>query len=385
MKKLLFITPFVPSSRTAGQHYTLRLLDRLSRDYSIDICLFHYPDETVPPSFGNARVVKSFTTSTVRMIGSALKIPLVHPIFSSRFRLDLIRFLLNNQTRYDFFYFDFCQTFIYSLLLRKPAYLMAHDVVTQLFGRKRGLLNRLSAAFCRVSESIILKYSKATILCFSVKDQKLITKYSGRHAIVVDFLIDERAGKLDYRKISLKQQLSFYGAWHRKENSQGLEWFIDNILPKLDDKLEVVVMGKGLPGPIKRKIDTCKNIKYLGFVENPYEVIAQCQALVAPLFEGAGVKVKVVEALACGTPVIGSAIAFEGIDFAHDLPIFQVDSIATYLEAIDHVNSYTVYDKARFKARFESVYPRTTFDQVLSSIGLAANHEVKAMRRAPIP
>lgn len=385
MKKLLFITPFLPSSRTAGQHYTLRLLERLSRSCSVDICLFHYPNEAVPASLWKVKTVKSFEISTIRMIGNALKIPFVHPIFSSRFRFDLLYFLLSNKSKYDFFYFDFCQTFIYSLFLHRPGYLMAHDVVTQLFGRKRGLLNRLSAAICRVSESLILRYSKATILCFSEKDQRLITKYSGRQAMVVDFLIDEKIGALDYRRITLRRQLIFYGAWHRKENSQGLEWFLDNVLPKTDDKLEFVVMGTGLPRILTDRIDSYNNVRYLGFVDNPYPVIAESRALVAPLFEGAGVKVKVVEALACGTPVIGSAIAFEGIDFANDLPVFQCNSVEEYLEAIDRVVSCTSNDKTSFKARFAAVYPRTTFDKIFSNLSIGNNHDVKAMRRAPIP
>jgi glycosyltransferase involved in cell wall biosynthesis len=57
------------------------------------------------------------------------------------------------------------------------------------------------------------------------------------------------------------------------------------------------------------------NIKILSFIKNPYKIISESQILVAPLFEGAGVKVKVIESLACGTPVVGTEIAFEGIEF----------------------------------------------------------------------
>ncbi len=54
-------------------------------------------------------------------------------------------------------------------------------------------------------------------------------------------------------------------------------------------------------------------MELLGFVENPYPVLAGARALIAPLFQGAGVKFKVLEALACGTTVVGTEIALEGI------------------------------------------------------------------------
>ena len=41
--------------------------------------------------------------------------------------------------------------------------------------------------------------------------------------------------------------------------------------------------------------------------------MGRSRALIAPLFKGAGVKVKVVEALCCGTPVLGTSVALEGI------------------------------------------------------------------------
>ena len=53
----------------------------------------------------------------------------------------------------------------------------------------------------------------------------------------------------------------------------------------------------------------------LGFVDNPYKIMSESLGLIAPLFHGAGIKVKVIESLACGTPVIGTEVAFEGIDF----------------------------------------------------------------------
>ena len=387
MKRLLFLTPFLPSNRTAGQNYTLRLLERLTTKVEIDLCLFHYPDEVVPEYIANARVIRTYRTSALRMLGCAAKLPFLHPVFSCRFRFDLLRFLLRERRRYDFFYFDFSQTFIYSLFLRnRVGFLMVHDVISQLFGRRKGLVNKISAAFCNTTEGFILKRSSAAVLCFSEKDRALISRYSDREATVVDFLIDDRIAGIDYDTTVIRDQFCFYAAWHRRENTQGLEWFLDRVLPKTDKNIEFVVVGGGLPeGPVKR-IRDLSNVTYLGFVDNPFPVIAQSRALLAPLFEGAGVKVKVVEALACGVPVIGSPVAFEGIEFASGLPVFSCNTTEDYVGAIKTVPSYTSSVRKEFKARFNSVYPRMTFDKFLSRFDHESNgQEAEAARLASIP
>lgn len=78
----------------------------------------------------------------------------------------------------------------------------------------------------------------------------------------------------------------------------------------------------GIDVKLKSKVSTCKNIKIAGFVENPVAEIAKCQALVAPLHKGAGVKVKVIDALSSGTSVVGTDVTFEGIEDNSKNPLF---------------------------------------------------------------
>jgi len=52
----------------------------------------------------------------------------------------------------------------------------------------------------------------------------------------------------------------------------------------------------------------------LGFVDDPSGAFSECACVVAPLSMGAGVKFKVLDALAANVPVIGTVVAFEGIE-----------------------------------------------------------------------
>jgi glycosyltransferase involved in cell wall biosynthesis len=55
-----------------------------------------------------------------------------------------------------------------------------------------------------------------------------------------------------------------------------------------------------------------------GWVDDLTQVYARARLAVAPLRYGAGVKGKVGEALEHGVPVVGTAVAFEGMGLAHD-------------------------------------------------------------------
>lgn len=163
--------------------------------------------------------------------------------------------------------------------------------------------------------------------------------------------------------VNLKQY-AFYGAWYREENSAGLLWFLEQVLPYLPQGNRYIVIGSGVP---KAVLDTAKKyseaIHFVGFVDNPYRLIASCCALIAPLFQGAGVKVKVLESLACGTPVIGTAIAFEGIDQDLLLNCVQCNTAHTFIQALS-VNMCD--DKhTQIRGNFLQHYPKLTMGEVL--------------------
>jgi len=97
------------------------------------------------------------------------------------------------------------------------------------------------------------------------------------------------------------------------------------------------------------------NIEILGFIENPYQIISEAKALISPLFSGAGVKVKVLEAFACGTPVIGGEVAFEGIPLIYSKLMVFADSKEDYANAIKTIN-YSLSVRRELKSFFVENY-----------------------------
>lgn len=111
----------------------------------------------------------------------------------------------------------------------------------------------------------------------------------------------------------------------------------------------------GLPDSINLSITKNHNVTYLGYTNNPYPIIANSILLVSPLFSGAGVKVKVVEALACGTPVLGTEMSFEGIDSCFKKFMLDAENAADFVKTINRL-VIPLSERQKFKDEFLREY-----------------------------
>lgn len=323
MKHILLITPFVPSKIGAGVNYTRLFIEDISHENIVDVVLFKMQGEdSYTPCNSHIRIIKEFKTSIFSKLFNCAFLFFLFPLFTAKFNLFVYVFLkkLLKQKDYDIVYFDFSQMFLYAKLLRhKNKVLMSHDVITQRYSRKG---NPLLSRFCFRTEKWILSVSNGNIFTFSQKDSDLIDTYFGISSRVTTFYLSEDI--VDTFPEYLGDYYVFFAMWKRDDNYEGLEWFIKNVLPQCDNSISFKIIGAGLHEKLKEIISQFDNIEYLGFVENPYPIIANSKALISPLFTGAGVKVKVIEALACGTPIIGTQLSFEGI--AEDFGEFMIQA-----------------------------------------------------------
>lgn len=162
------------------------------------------------------------------------------------------------------------------------------------------------------------------------------------------------------------KRFCFYGAWNRVENSECLEWFLKNVYPKLSEEMEFVIIGGGMQETLQIKLKSYKNFSYLGFVEDPVMEIAKCQALIAPLHKGAGVKVKVIDALSSGTCVIGTNVAFEGIEDNEKIRLFfRAESPDAFAAILNNWRSIDVQTKQAAANEFFERYNTNHFSDFL--------------------
>ena len=353
MARILLITPFTPDNQGRGVSPTSLLLVELSKEHIVDLVYFRYADEASYCSeLDNVTVLREFVVTRGKKIMGILNRPFLFPLFTSRHNTEAVRFLQKQTTevKYDFIYFDFSQTFSYAAYLNHPnKILMSHDVIAQKYSRMKTYLRPWAVW----TERKMLK-NGTVVFTFSEKDCELIRHLYDVKSYATTFFLNSNVIAAEPTEDS--NYFVFFGHWGREENCEALDWFIENVYDYLSTDISFKVIGGGrMPESLKQKIITRPNIDYLGFVDNPYPIIANARAEIAPLHMGAGVKVKCVEALGSGTPLIGTEVAFEGIGYQYRNAMFMANKPEEYVSIILNFN-YSVERKKKLKEFFIENY-----------------------------
>lgn len=357
--KILFITAFPPNRRTAGQNYTRNLLTDLSSDYEIDVFYWEYPGHLLE---GNEKVL-SYNRITIKPWYKVFANYLIFfPLFSKRFSLSFLKKLKSLSSNYDIIYFDFSQTFIYSAFLNHPFMVgMAHDVISQKYSRTK---LKILLPWIKLTEKFALRRLKY-IFTFSNKDQFLLQEEYNKSSRVVPFFIEPNICKINIQSIKIHSYFVMYGAWNRTENQESLKWVLDN---SVNSNNRILIIGGNLPLEFEKEISTRHNFEYLGFIDNPYEIIAQSKGLIAPLFNGAGVKVKAIESLALGTPILGTDITFEGLPSMKSCALIKLDAKMSLIQGMSKLEQITINIKEEIQREFKEKYVQRTFKEQLKSL-----------------
>ncbi|OWY24174.1 glycosyl transferase family 1 [Sphingobacteriales bacterium UPWRP_1] len=108
--------------------------------------------------------------------------------------------------------------------------------------------------------------------------------------------------------------ICYLGSLDWLPNQQGLEWIFTRVLPLVRQQLPnatLFVAGRNAPpGFLQQQIP---GVVLVGEVPNAAAFLQQHSVVAVPLFSGSGMRVKIIEALALGKPVVCTSVAAEGI------------------------------------------------------------------------
>jgi glycosyltransferase involved in cell wall biosynthesis len=119
----------------------------------------------------------------------------------------------------------------------------------------------------------------------------------------------------------------FIGALDWLPNQEGLSWFLNNVFDRLLSELPVLrfhVAGRNAPAHFERKLKH-PNISYHGEVEDALSFIQSYRVMVVPLLTGSGIRVKILEGMALGRPVVTTTLGIEGIPAINRQNVVVVD------------------------------------------------------------
>ena len=116
-------------------------------------------------------------------------------------------------------------------------------------------------------------------------------------------------------------KLLFVGKLSYKPNIDGIKWFLKEIWPYLNKNLKKVELTIVSSVPcnneeINKIIDSNNNIQIVYNVDSIQEVYKEHSVIIAPIFQGGGSSIKIVESLMMGRPVITTIFGCRGFENA---------------------------------------------------------------------
>jgi GT2 family glycosyltransferase/glycosyltransferase involved in cell wall biosynthesis len=124
--------------------------------------------------------------------------------------------------------------------------------------------------------------------------------------------------------LEARRGLSFLGSFNHHPNAEAVKWFCSEVMPHLDGTdTQLSIYGSGMGEDIKALASGV--VDPVGFVEDLADAYDRHRIFIAPLLSGAGIKGKVLSAIAHGIPTVLSPVAAEGIGLrnGHDCMIVQ--------------------------------------------------------------
>jgi polysaccharide biosynthesis protein PslH len=202
---------------------------------------------------------------------------------------------------------------------------VAHDIVFQKKYREAGkhlFLNPwrdLDLLLTWRSENSFLGFVDRVIV-LNDKDAALIPRHAARMSVVVPYAEKPRIDSSKGADGLPERYVVYFGAMSRPENYLAALSFIRRCWPELHREfpdLWFYVVGSR-PHRRLQDFNGRDNIVITGFVEDPYFYMANALLTVAPITLGAGIKVKVLESLMVGSPVVAFPAGAEGINLKRE-------------------------------------------------------------------
>jgi glycosyltransferase involved in cell wall biosynthesis len=121
--------------------------------------------------------------------------------------------------------------------------------------------------------------------------------------------------------------LAFLGSLDWRPNLEAVTWFLESVWPIVRQAVPragFLVGGSNPPADLAERLRT-EGVRFLGRVPDARDFLASGVAMVVPLRSGGGMRVKILEAMALGVPVVSSHLGAAGIGALDGTEILLAD------------------------------------------------------------
>jgi glycosyltransferase involved in cell wall biosynthesis len=159
-------------------------------------------------------------------------------------------------------------------------------------------------------------------------------------------------------QIDSKPTILFVGSMDFHANIDAVTWFSRTAWPeiaRIHPELHFTIVGRD-PAPEVRALASDR-IHVTGTVDDVRPFYASAVAAVVPLRSGSGTRLKILEAMAAGIPVVSTRLGAEGIDVEHEVHMLLADSVPEIAAAVHRIAS-SVEERSRLSEAARAIVCR---------------------------
>lgn len=200
-------------------------------------------------------------------------------------------------------------------------------------GWKKRLRHTLTWFKFRIYLARLLGFFRA-ITVVSEQEKELVKR---NFPYVKDVLVLPNSMNMEeYESIQVEAKpdtLIFTGSFRYQPNYEAMQWFVGDVFPLILEKMssaQLIITGDHANLPLP----SLQNVTLAGHVDDIKSLIASSSVALAPLQSGGGTRLKVLEAMAIGIPVVATSKGAEGLDAVSGKHLFIADEPKQFAECI---------------------------------------------------
>lgn len=294
---------------------------------------------------------------------------------SKTFAKELQKVLLEND--FDIIQLEGLYVCPYIPLIRKNSkakiIYRAHNIEHEIWGRTAVMAHGLEKWYLKNLSKRIKSFEVQTLNKYDLlvpitgRDGDILNKLGNHNPLHVSQTGIDSSVLIPNSK-NLKHPTLFHiGSLEWAPNQEGLIWFFDNCWDAVRAKypdLQFFIAGRNAPAWFQKMMNL-PNVVFKGEVADAYEFMNSKSIMVVPLFSGSGMRIKIIEGMALGKPIITTAVGTEGISTTSGLNIVVTENAEGFVQSItDLIEDREYFDKISKNA---IEYIHENFDNLTSA------------------